>query len=173
MPSRRAFLNSLFASSATIPALKNDGLDRIRSAVASIAARTPMETADDEDFWREIQNAFTLDRTLINLNNGGVSPSPRVVQEAMERYLAISNTAPVVTMWQWLEPEIESVRAVDDRDDAASLRHVADPANREDLSRAVRDVAQQDYLGSRRERLLEAPVQIVHTNHRHRERDRF
>ncbi len=110
MTTRRAFLNSLFASSATMPALRNDGLDRIRSAVRSIGARSPAETADDEDFWREIQNAFTLDRTLINLNNGGVSPSPRVVQEAMERYLAISNTAPVVTMWQWLEPEIESVR---------------------------------------------------------------
>jgi len=110
VPSRRAFLGSLFASSAVVPSLKNDGLERIRSAVRSITARPAEATADDEDFWRQIQDAFTLDRTLINLNNGGVSPSPRVVQEAMARYLAISNTAPVVTMWQWLEPEIESVR---------------------------------------------------------------
>lgn len=51
-----------------------------------------------------------MDRTLINLNNGGVSPSPRVVQQAMRRYLDLSNEAPVYTMWQLLEPQIESVR---------------------------------------------------------------
>ena len=53
---------------------------------------------------------FTLDRTIINLNNGGCSPSPRVVHEAFKRYLDISNQAPVYHMWQILEPNIESVR---------------------------------------------------------------
>ncbi|HET9706699.1 MAG TPA: aminotransferase class V-fold PLP-dependent enzyme, partial [Gemmatimonadales bacterium] len=110
MSSRRRFLGSLFSSAATVPALKNDWLHHISRTVGAVASRPAAELADDEDFWREIQNAFTLDRTLINLNNGGVSPSPRVVQDAMARYLAISNTAPVITMWAWLEPEIESVR---------------------------------------------------------------
>ena len=64
----------------------------------------------DESYWREIQQAFTLDRTIINLNNGGCSPSPRVVHEAFKRYLDISNQAPVYHMWQILEPNIESVR---------------------------------------------------------------
>src|SRR5207237_547159 len=64
----------------------------------------------DEEFWLQGQQACTLDRTLINLNTGGVSPSPRVVQEAMRRYLDYSNTAPAYTMWQILEPEIEAVR---------------------------------------------------------------
>ena len=41
---------------------------------------------------------------------GGVSPSPRVVQEAMARYLAISNEAPAYSMWQLVEPQVESVR---------------------------------------------------------------
>jgi selenocysteine lyase/cysteine desulfurase len=68
------------------------------------------EVAQDEYFWREIQAAFTVDRTLINLNNGGVSPSPRVVQEAMRRYLEFSNNAPTYSMWQILEPQIETVR---------------------------------------------------------------
>ena len=39
-----------------------------------------------------------------------MSPSPRVVQEAMKRYLDLSNEAPVHTMWRLLEPQIESVR---------------------------------------------------------------
>ena len=45
-------------------------------------------------YWREIQQAFTLDRTIINLNNGYTCPSPRVVHEALKRYLDISNQAP-------------------------------------------------------------------------------
>ena len=34
------------------------------------------DVAADETYWREIQQAFTLDRTIINLNNGGCSPEP-------------------------------------------------------------------------------------------------
>src|SRR5450759_359213 len=45
-----------------------------------------------------------------NLNNGGVSPSPRIVQETMRRYLEIGNMAPAHTLWTVLEPEIEVVR---------------------------------------------------------------
>jgi isopenicillin-N epimerase len=108
--SRRRFLESLCSTAAVVPALRDDWLHHITRTVGAVASRSAADLADDEDFWREIQNAFTLDRTLINLNNGGVSPSPRVVQDAMARYLAISNTAPVITMWSWLEPEIESVR---------------------------------------------------------------
>src|SRR5512141_2020434 len=111
MYSRRAFLGHMLAGTAVArPALANDWQRIVHDAARFVDRRAPADVADDEDFWAEIQNAFTLDRTLINLNNGGVSPSPRIVQEAMERYLAISNTAPVNTMWGWLEPEIESVR---------------------------------------------------------------
>jgi len=71
---------------------------------------TPTETASDEHLWFEIQKAFTVDRSLINLNNGGVSPSPAVVQNAMKRYLDYSNTAPVYTMWRILGPQKETIR---------------------------------------------------------------
>ena len=70
----------------------------------------PASGALSEDFWRTVQEAFTLDRTMINLNNGGVSPSPRVVHEALKRYLDISNQAPAYYMWRVLEPNVEQVR---------------------------------------------------------------
>ncbi len=108
--SRRDFLSSVVAASATIPALKDDGIRRIGRAVSRVDGRAPADVADDEDFWLEIQQAFTLDRTLINLNNGGVCPSPRVVLDAMRRYLEFSNQAPVYHMWRILEPQIEGVR---------------------------------------------------------------
>ncbi len=113
MTSRRRFFGSLVSASAAVPfvpALTNHAIGHVLRTVNATAGRSAADLADDEDFWREIQNSFTLDRAIINLNNGGVSPSPRIVQEAMQHYLAISNTAPVVTMWQWLEPEIEAVR---------------------------------------------------------------
>src|SRR3989475_11703836 len=110
MFTRRRFLESLVAAGAAVPALRDHAQARVASANHAVAGRSPDDVAQDEDFWLEVQQAFTLDRTLINLNNGGVSPSPRVVQEAMRRYLEYSNTAPVYTMWQVLEPEIESVR---------------------------------------------------------------
>ena len=71
---------------------------------------TPEEVAQNEDFWFEVARAFTVDRSLINLNNGGVSPSPAWVQEAMKRHLYYSNEAPVYTMWRVLEPQREAVR---------------------------------------------------------------
>ena len=60
--------------------------------------------------WSEVQRAFTVDRSLVNLNNGAVSPSPEWVQEAMARHLAYSNACPPYTMWEILEPQREGVR---------------------------------------------------------------
>ncbi len=71
---------------------------------------SPEEIARNEDYWQHVQQAFTVDRSLINLNNGGVSPSPADVQAAMKRHLDYSNEAPVYTMWRVLEPQKEGVR---------------------------------------------------------------
>jgi len=71
---------------------------------------TPEEIARDEDYWRRAQTAFTVDRSLINFNNGGVSPAPAFVQEAMKRHLDFSNQCPPYNMWRVLEPQREAVR---------------------------------------------------------------
>ena len=102
---RRHFLQAAGA----LAFLRPDSLQRARAATTG-NTRLVEDVARDEDFWREIQSAFTLDRNIINLNNGGVSPSPRIVQEAMRRSLEFSNIAPAYTMWRVLEPEVESVR---------------------------------------------------------------
>jgi len=101
----------MFLRAATgLAALKPDSINRARAATSSVNDRKPEDVARDEDYWREIQQAFTVDRNIINLNNGGVCPSPKVVQDAMRRQLEFSNLAPAYTMWTVLEPEIESVR---------------------------------------------------------------
>lgn len=105
MVSRR----SLIATGLTAVAFRNDTLNLIEKWIDRVSF-DPMQAAQDEDFWMQVQEAFTLDRTMINLNNGGVSPSPRIVQDAMRRYLEYSSQAPSYFMWRHLEPQIESVR---------------------------------------------------------------
>ncbi|HWP37675.1 MAG TPA: aminotransferase class V-fold PLP-dependent enzyme [Gemmatimonadales bacterium] len=108
--SRRQFLRSVLAVPAAVPALRDDSVERVWRAGEFVRDRTPEDVAADEDYWHEIQLAFDTDRTLINLNNGGVCPSPRVVQDALRRHLEYSNQVPVYHMWRHLEPQIESVR---------------------------------------------------------------
>lgn len=47
---------------------------------------------------------------MINLNNGGVSPSPKIVSDTEKRYLDIENLSPSYYMWNVLDPGIETVR---------------------------------------------------------------
>ena len=111
MPTRRSFVKGMVGTGTSGRCLAaGRRLERVQAAERSAAGRLPVDVAADEDFWFQIQQAFTLDRTHINLNNGGVCPSPRVVQDAMRRYLEFSNQAPAHNMWRILEPEVEAVR---------------------------------------------------------------
>lgn len=63
-----------------------------------------------EDFWGWVQQSYTESPSIINLNNGGVSPQPKVVQEAFEHYNRLSNEAPSYYMWRILDKGRESLR---------------------------------------------------------------
>jgi isopenicillin-N epimerase len=92
---RRGFLRVAGAAGSAAVMLKVGGLDRVEAAGQSMAGKTPEEVAQDEFYWREIQLAFKLDRTLINLNNGFTSPMPRVSLESVGRYMDMINMLPV------------------------------------------------------------------------------
>lgn len=68
------------------------------------------ELAMDEDYWSVIQQSYTTSPALINLNNGGVSPSPRIVQEAVERFNKMTNEGPSYYMWRILDQGREPLR---------------------------------------------------------------
>jgi isopenicillin-N epimerase len=105
---RRNFLHAT-AGSALV-AFQTNAIDRAAAAARSVKDQTPIEVASDEDYWAEIRNSFTVDRNVINLNNGYVSPAPLVVQDAMRRYLDFSNMGPKHTMIDILERQVEDVR---------------------------------------------------------------
>ena len=108
---RRQFLGSIAkpAAAASVvlssPSLMARALDSVKGITGD-----PKVIARDERYWREIQQAYSADRGIVNLNNGGVSPSPIVVQNAMKRHLDFSNTTPAYSMWRILEPQREPVR---------------------------------------------------------------
>ena len=77
MLTRRGFLQTTgLASAAAVAAFRDDGLARLEAAERRVGGGTANDVARDETYWREIQQAFTLDRTIINLNNGGVCSEP-------------------------------------------------------------------------------------------------
>src|SRR3989442_6355607 len=111
-PTRRSFLSLAgkglglaVLSSATIASL----LKEVEAATKSVAHLTPQQAAMDEDYWAIIQNSFTVTRGIVNLNNGGASPSPRIATEALVRYIWQQEDATAYTMWQILEPQSETI----------------------------------------------------------------
>lgn len=67
-------------------------------------------SVEDEDFWGWIREAYTVSPNIINLNNGGVAPQPKVVQDAHIRYYQYCNEAPSYYMWQILDQGREPLR---------------------------------------------------------------
>jgi selenocysteine lyase/cysteine desulfurase len=110
MTTRRSFLTALAGTGATLPMFHSSAMQRVMLAGEVAGTRPPESVADDEAYWSQIQRAFDVDRTMVNLNNGGCSPAPTHVLEQMIRDLTFSNELPVYNMWSVLEPRIESVR---------------------------------------------------------------
>ncbi|MDW7681549.1 MAG: aminotransferase class V-fold PLP-dependent enzyme, partial [bacterium] len=112
MYNRRQFLGAIGRPAAAVlatAALNLNGIERALAAIADYPGE-PEQIAADESFWFEVQQAFTVDRSLINLNNGGVSPAPAIVQQAMKNHWDFANKAPTYTMWGIQEPQRETVR---------------------------------------------------------------
>ena len=111
--SRRNFLKNL---SFGIGSLGFFGLSsktvqaKIEKKIKEVKHLPAAEVARDEDFWFHIQQAFNIDRSIINLNNGGVHPAPTIVMDAVKRYMDFSNGAPVYNSWRILRPRKELIR---------------------------------------------------------------
>jgi isopenicillin-N epimerase len=110
MTTRRSFVTSMVGAGAALPVFRSEAIAQVRRAGEVAGSASPVQVAQDESYWAEIQRAFDTDRTMVNLNNGGVCPTPTHVLDAMIRDLKFSNELPVYHMWQVLEPRIESVR---------------------------------------------------------------
>ncbi|HYF29741.1 MAG TPA: aminotransferase class V-fold PLP-dependent enzyme [Chitinophagaceae bacterium] len=112
-PKRRQFLQKLgtFSAATFLASLAQPAWSRNLDAALNDAAGTdPRQLANDEDFWYYVQQSYTVTPQIINLNNGGVAPSPKPVQEAMKRFHDYSNEAPSYYMWRILDQGREPLR---------------------------------------------------------------
>ncbi len=118
---RRAFLRKMATASAIplVPSfLKPDATtdwihnykNEVGSFLPSASGNDVSLLVQDEQFWYGIKNMYACSPGLLNLNNGGVSPQPIIVQEAFERYNRLCNEAPSYYMWRILDQGREPLR---------------------------------------------------------------
>lgn len=114
MSSRRRFLQqstTALLTTVSIPAFSAKvSNSEILAAQKLKAALSPEDFAKEEEFWAMIREAYTVSATIINLNNGGVSPQPQHVQEMQYKYIQMSNEAPSHYMWHILDQGREPLR---------------------------------------------------------------
>lgn len=111
---RRNFLKKLAGIGSVFsvsPWLSHAIAADINEALLHLNRLSPEEAANDEDIWMSIQQAYTVSPNIINLNNGGVSPQPKIVQDAVDQYYRYSNEAPSYYMWRILDQGREPLRA--------------------------------------------------------------
>jgi isopenicillin-N epimerase len=104
---RRSFIAGL----GGLPfALKADAASLARESNQGLAERPSQAIASDEAYWLRIRRAFALDANHVNLNSGSVSPAPRAVHEAMDRYWTVTNMSPSLLVDEFIHPGVELVR---------------------------------------------------------------
>src|SRR4051812_16521218 len=97
-----------FLSTAAV-AFQANALNAAQTA-ARLASSSPERDAENEDYWRQVRLAFSLDRNIINLNNGTISPAPRHVQDTMYRYMELASLQPAYYSDELIIPQVERVR---------------------------------------------------------------
>ena len=109
---RRTFLKqaATLAGAFSVNSLFHQAHAAEFNAASRAVAHLAPEAAQDEDYWSVIQRAYSVNPDIINLNNGGVSPAPIVVQQAVERYNQLSNEGPSYYMWGILDQGREPLR---------------------------------------------------------------
>jgi selenocysteine lyase/cysteine desulfurase len=113
MKTRRAFLQKSAAAVgafAIAPLQSKAASTDVAEALAELGSRSIEDSIADEDLWARMAQAYTVSPNILNLNNGGVSPQPKVVQDAVDRYYHLSNEAPTYYMWQILDKGREPLR---------------------------------------------------------------
>ncbi len=110
---RRDFVKKITGLGGLITAtsiFSHANIQKVKELSQKLKDTPSEEVAKNEDFWFTVQNAFTIDRSIINLNNGGVHPSPKVVQDAVKEYMDFGEKSPTYTMWEVLQPLKEVTR---------------------------------------------------------------
>lgn len=111
MSTRRSFIRHLGSAAAgtfALPAFLEKAVAQPLQSYRPDAS--PLQLAQDEDFWNWVKTEYTASPNLLNLNNGGVCPQPKTVQDAHIRFYQYANEAPSYYMWRILDQGREALR---------------------------------------------------------------
>lgn len=113
MNTRRSFIKKAASAAGALaltPLATQAVAADVSDALTTLRNTSPLQAAADDELWSRIAQAYTTSPNILNLNNGGVSPQPKVVQDAVDRYYHLSNEAPSYYMWQILDRGREALR---------------------------------------------------------------
>jgi selenocysteine lyase/cysteine desulfurase len=108
--------NFLLASAGTFGALESFSMidlkfaTKLENQLSKLENMSLTAASENEDFWSYIRQCYTTSANLINLNNGGVSPQPKIVQDVHIRNYQYANEAPSYYMWRILDQQREGLR---------------------------------------------------------------
>lgn len=114
MSSRRNFIRNLSATTGVftfLPFTNSLFAQEAEHKYHEFKQLSPNDAVTDEDFWGWVKEQYTVSPNLLDLNNGGVSPQPKVVQDAHIRFYQFSNEGPSYYMWRTLDEGREGLRA--------------------------------------------------------------
>lgn len=114
MKNRRSFIKRAFLTGGTLSLssfFNQSVAEDVSDALFALKKTNADSAIKNEELWARIRQAYTTSNQIINLNNGGVSPQPKVVQDAANRYYTYSNEAPSYYMWRILDQGREPLRS--------------------------------------------------------------
>lgn len=113
MSDRRTFVRQMAGVLAGVPFLSLAGgaaSAAMLDDAEKLSYRESGGQQGERDFWRWVRESYTVSPNIINLNNGGVAPQPKIVQDALDKYNRLCNEAPSYYMWRTLDAGREPLR---------------------------------------------------------------
>jgi len=107
MSNRRDFIKKIGLATAAAsagPLLWSKSFNEINASLI------PKLMPPGDDIWAWVRSQYNVSSNLLNLNNGGVSPQSKFVQDAFFRYTEMANQAPTYYLWRILEEGRTAVR---------------------------------------------------------------
>jgi selenocysteine lyase/cysteine desulfurase len=108
--------NFILASAGTLSTLEmfstidKNFTTNLEKQLTKLENQSLAASAENEDFWGWVRESYTVSANIINLNNAGVGPQPKIVQDAHIRNYHLSNEAPSYYMWRILDQGREGLR---------------------------------------------------------------
>ncbi|UZR96971.1 aminotransferase class V-fold PLP-dependent enzyme [Chondrinema litorale] len=98
MTNRRKFLKKGCMAAAASTAFTIPNIANASEKEQNVWRELP-QIKDEEFLWDWVRSEYSVSTSVANLNNGGVSPQPKVVQEVLAHYTREFNTIPSMHMW--------------------------------------------------------------------------